>query len=148
MSEEVININQIINMIPHRYPFLLVDRIIDVFKDQSCIGIKNVTVNEPFFSGHFPNHPVMPGVLIIEALAQTSAVLVVHTLGEDAKGKLVYFMTIDNVKFRKPVIPGDQLKLHVVKEKSRGNVWKFEGKALVDDKVVAEATFSAMILDG
>ncbi len=148
MSEEVININQIINMIPHRYPFLLVDRIINVFKDQSCIGIKNVTVNEPFFSGHFPNHPVMPGVLIIEALAQTSAVLVVHTLGEDAKGKLVYFMTIDNVKFRKPVIPGDQLKLHVVKEKSRGNVWKFEGKALVDDKVVAEATFSAMILDG
>ncbi len=148
MSEEVININQIIDMIPHRYPFLLVDRIIDVFKDQSCIGIKNVTVNEPFFSGHFPNHPVMPGVLIIEALAQTSAVLVVHTLGEDAKGKLVYFMTIDNVKFRKPVIPGDQLKLHVVKEKSRGNVWKFEGKALVDDKVVAEATFSAMILDG
>lgn len=100
------------------------------------------------FRGTFLTHPVMPGVLIIEALAQTSAVLVVHTLGEDAKGKLVYFMTIDNVKFRKPVIPGDQLKLHVVKEKSRGNVWKFEGKALVDDKVVAEATFSAMILDG
>ncbi|MBR7159310.1 MAG: 3-hydroxyacyl-ACP dehydratase FabZ [Alphaproteobacteria bacterium] len=147
MAEEIIDINQIISMIPHRYPFLLVDKITDINEGESCVGIKNVTINEPFFQGHFPGHPVMPGVLILEALAQTSAVLVVKTLGEEANGKLVYFMTIDNGKFRKPVLPGDQLKLHVVKDKTRGNVWKFDGKAMVDDKVVAEATFSAMILD-
>lgn len=131
--------------IPHRYPFLMIDRVVDLVPDRSAIGIKNVTVNEPFFEGHFPSHPVMPGVLIIESMAQTAAVLVVETLGPEARGKLVYFMTIDSGKFRRPVVPGDQLRVQVVKERSRGNVWKFHGTGTVDGLVVAEATFSAMI---
>lgn len=141
------DVNEIMSMIPHRYPFLLVDRVKDVVLGESAVGVKNVTVNEPFFPGHFPGHPVMPGVLIVEAMAQTAAILVVGTMGEEAKGKLVYFMTVDGARFRKPVTPGDQLNIHVKKDRNRGNVWKFIGEVKVDGNVVAEATFSAMILD-
>lgn len=146
-NHKVIDINRIMQMIPHRYPFLMVDKIIDVIPDQSAVGVKNVSAGEPHFQGHFPQRPIMPGVLIIEAMAQTSAVLVVETLGPDAEGKLVYFMTIDNARFRKPVIPGDTLYIHVVKERSRGNVWKFRAEAKVNDTLVAEAAYAAMILD-
>jgi 3-hydroxyacyl-[acyl-carrier-protein] dehydratase len=142
-----IDIARIVEMIPHRYPFLLVDRLVDVVSNDRAVGIKNVSINEPFFQGHFPQHPVFPGVLIIESMAQTAAVLVVHSLGPSAEGKLVYFMSVDNARFRKPVGPGDQLHIHVVKERSRGNVWRFKGEAKVDGVLVAEATFSAMILD-
>jgi 3-hydroxyacyl-[acyl-carrier-protein] dehydratase len=144
---ELIDIHRIMHDIPHRYPFLMLDRVVDVVLDASAIGVKNVSVNEGFFAGHFPNHPVMPGVLIIEAMAQTAAVLVVETLGPDAAGKLVYFMSIEGAKFRRPVVPGDQLRIHIVKERSRGNVWKFHAIAKVDGSPVAEATYSAMIMD-
>jgi len=144
---ETFDIAQIMRAIPHRYPFLLVDRVVEVVKNESAVGIKNVTINENFFQGHFPEHPVMPGVLIIESMAQTAAVLVVESLGPDARGKLVYFMTVENAKFRKPVVPGDQMRVHVVKEKQRGNIWKFHAEAKVDGKVVAEASYAAMILD-
>ncbi|MBO5995928.1 MAG: 3-hydroxyacyl-ACP dehydratase FabZ [Acetobacter sp.] len=140
-----INVTRIMRAIPHRYPFLLVDRIEDILLGEEATGIKNVSVNEPFFQGHFPEIPVMPGVLIVEAMAQTAATLVVLTLGEAFDGKLVYFMTIDNAKFRRPVEPGDQLRIHVVKKRHRANVWRFVGKARVDGVVVAEASFSAMI---
>lgn len=145
---EAIDINRIMQMIPHRYPFLMIDRVVDVVVAESAVGIKNVTINEPFFPGHFPERPVMPGVLIIEAMAQTSAVLVVHTLGASAEGKLVYFMGIDSARFRKPVGPGDQLHIHVAKERARGNVWRFRAEAKVDGVLMAEATYSAMILNG
>jgi 3-hydroxyacyl-[acyl-carrier-protein] dehydratase len=144
---ELIDIQRIMHDIPHRYPFLLLDRVVDVVLNVSAIGVKNVSVNEPFFAGHFPNHPVMPGVLIIETMAQTAAVLVVETLGPDAAGKVVYFMSIEGAKFRRPVVPGDQLRVHVVKERSRGNVWKFHAEAKVDGAIVAEATYAAMIMD-
>ena len=140
------DINKIAKILPHRYPFLLIDKIFHL-DDKSVGGIKNVTYNEPFFQGHFPGKPVMPGVLIIEAMAQTAAVLVVHTLGPNAEGKLVYFMTIDDARFRKPVMPGDTLHVHVRKKRSRNNVWKFEAQAKVDGAVVAQATYAAMILD-
>ncbi|GAB3131852.1 3-hydroxyacyl-ACP dehydratase FabZ [Novispirillum itersonii] len=142
-----IGIERIMEMIPHRYPFLLIDKVIGVHLNESAIGVKNVTINENFFQGHFPQRPVMPGVLIIEAMAQTAAVLVVATLGKDAEGKLVYFMSVDEARFRKPVGPGDRLELHVTKERSRGNVWKFKALAKVDGTLVAEATYAAMILD-
>ena len=141
------DIARIMQAIPHRFPFLLVDRVVDIVPDQSAVGVKNVSINENFFQGHFPAHPVLPGVLIIESMAQTAAVLVVATLGPSAQGKLVYFMTVDNAKFRKPVVPGDQMLVHVRKEKQRGNIWKFAAEAKVDGKVVAEATYAAMILD-
>ncbi len=141
-----VDILQIMAAIPHRYPFLMIDRMVEVVTGSSAIGIKNVTVNEPFFQGHFPAKPVMPGVLIIEAMAQTAAALVVLTLGDGFEGKLVYFMTIENAKFRRPVVPGDQLRIHVVKERQRGNVYKFRGIARVDGVSVAEATYSAMIM--
>jgi 3-hydroxyacyl-[acyl-carrier-protein] dehydratase len=144
---ETYDIAQIMRAIPHRYPFLMVDRVVEVHKNVSAIGIKNVTINENFFQGHFPEHPVMPGVLIIECMAQTAAVLVVESLGPEARGKLVYFMTVENAKFRKPVVPGDQMHVHVVKQKQRANIWKFHAEAKVDGKVVAEATYAAMILD-
>ncbi len=142
-----VDVNRIMDMIPHRYPFLMIDRVDDIRVNVSAVGIKNVTINEPFFQGHFPSHPVMPGVLIIEAMAQTSAVLVVETLGADSEGKLVYFMMIDRARFRKPVGPGDQLHIHVTKLKNRGNVWKFQAEAKVDGVVVAEAEYAAMIMD-
>jgi len=148
MSEEkTYDINRIMEMIPHRYPFLLIDRVEKVIASESAVGIKNVTFNEPHFPGHFPGHPVMPGVLIIEAMAQTAAIVVVDAMGEDVEGKLVYFMAVENAKFRKPVVPGDRLELHVTKKQNRGAVWKFEGLAKVDGAVAAEATFTAMIRD-
>jgi 3-hydroxyacyl-[acyl-carrier-protein] dehydratase len=146
-SGVTIDIHRIVEMIPHRYPFLLVDRLVDVVPGESAVGIKNVTANEPHFQGHFPDRPVMPGVLIIEAMAQTAAVIVVASLGGSAEGKLVYFMSIENARFRKPVEPGDQLRLVCRKERQRGNVWKFAGEAYVGDTVVAEAVYTAMIMD-
>lgn len=142
-----VDIKRILQMIPHRYPMVMVDRVIEMRLDQGAIGIKNVSINEPFFQGHFPSEPVMPGVLIVEAMAQTAAVLVVATFGADSEGKLVYFMSIDGARFRRPVVPGDRLELHVEKVQSRANVWKFAGKAIVDGKIAAEATFAAMIRD-
>lgn len=144
---ESIDIHRIMQMIPHRYPFLLIDRLIDVTPGEQAIGIKNVTMNEPYFQGHFPSRPVMPGVLIVEAMAQTAAVIVVASVGPKAEGKLVYFMTIESARFRKPVEPGDQLRLFCKKEKQRMGVWRFSGEARVGDTVVAEAVFSAMIMD-
>lgn len=142
-----IDIQRIMNMIPHRYPFLMVDKVVDLVPGQSAVGIKNVTMNEPQFTGHFPGFPVMPGVLIVEAMAQTAGLVVVDFMGLESQNKIVYFMTIDSARFRKPVIPGDTMKIHVEKLQSRGTVWKFKGTAKVDDKVCAEATFSAMIAD-
>lgn len=142
-----IDIAGILRAIPHRYPFLLIDRVDDLRPGESAIGIKNVSVNEPFFAGHFPNHPVMPGVLIIESMAQTAAVLVVHTLGPDAAGRVVYFMSVEGAKFRRPVVPGDTLHIHCTKERSRGQVWKFNAIARVNGSAVAEATYTAMIME-
>jgi 3-hydroxyacyl-[acyl-carrier-protein] dehydratase len=143
----LIDIARIMHAIPHRYPFLLIDRVVDVVRDVSAIGVKNVSANESFFQGHFPHHKVMPGVLIIESMAQTAAVLVVETLGPESAGKVVYFMSIEHAKFRRPVVPGDQLRIHVIKERCRGNVWKFQAVARVDGVSVAEATYAAMIMD-
>ena len=143
----VADIKRILQLIPHRYPMLMVDRVTEMRLDSSAVGIKNVSINEPFFQGHFPSDPVMPGVLIVEAMAQTACVLVVATFGAESEGKLVYFMSIDGVRFRRPVVPGDRLELHVKKAQSRGNVWRFDGQAIVDGKVAAEATFAAMIRD-
>ncbi len=142
-----IDINRIKEMIPHRYPFLMIDRILELIPGQSAIGLKNVTVNEPQFMGHFPKIPVMPGVLIIEAMAQTAAIVVVETLENKTAGNLVYFMTIDEARFRKPVVPGDAMHIHVEKVQSRKTVWKFRGEARVGDKLCAEAMFSAMIVE-
>jgi len=146
-ASEIIDISRIMEMIPHRYPFLMIDRVVDIVPDASAVGIKNVTINEPFFQGHFPSHPVMPGVLIVEAMAQTAAVLVVRTMGEQSEGKLVYFMSIDQARFRKPVGPGDSLRIRVEKQRNRANVWKFRGEARVGETLMAEATFAAMIVD-
>jgi len=142
-----VDITRIMEMIPHRYPFLMVDRVIDIVNNVSAVGVKNVTINEPFFQGHFPQRPVMPGVLIIESMAQTAAVLVVSTLGPDSEGKLVYFMSVDSARFRKPVMPGDTLHVHVKKDRSRGNVWRFNAEAKVNGALMAEATYAAMIMD-
>ena len=138
------DIGDLLRMLPHRYPFLLVDRIHSIDEDNSAIGIKNVTVNEPHFQGHFPGQPVMPGVLIIEAMAQTAgAICIKKTAGE--RPAVVYFMTIDNAKFRRPVVPGDQLEIHVKKLKNRGNIWKYACEAIVDGAKVAEAEITAMM---
>jgi len=142
-----IDIERIMEMIPHRYPMLMIDKVIDVVPDKSATGIKNVTVNEPCFQGHFPERPIMPGVLIIESMAQTAAVLVVHTLGDKAEGSLVYFMSVEQARFRKPITPGDTVHIHVEKQRSRGNVWKFKAEAKVDGVLMAEATYAAMIVD-
>ena len=146
-AKKNIDINRIIKMIPHRYPILLVDRVLEYVPGESAVALKNVTINEPHFQGHFPDFPVMPGVLIIEAMAQTAAIVVVEALGKKAEGKTVFFMTIDDARFRKPVVPGDSMHVHVTKIHSRANVWKFSGKAIVDGHLCAEATFSAMIAD-
>lgn len=142
-----IDVSRVMELIPHRYPFLMVDKIEEIELGVGAVGVKNVSINEGFFQGHFPARPVFPGVLIIEAMAQTAGCLVVATLGKEAEGKLVYFMTIDDARFRKPVVPGDQIKIHVAKSRNRGAVWKFTGEAKVDGALVAEATFSAMIVD-
>jgi 3-hydroxyacyl-[acyl-carrier-protein] dehydratase len=139
-------VEEIMSLIPHRYPMLLVDRIENIQLDYSAVGIKNVSMNEWFFQGHFPGKPIFPGVLIIEAMAQTAAVLVMKTL-DIKEEKLVYFMSVEEAKFRKPVVPGDVLRLKVTKDKNRGLVWKFKGEAFVGDALVAEATFAAMIAD-
>ena len=147
-DEEVdIDIGKIIKSIPHRYPFLLVDRIEKIIKGEFATGIKNVTITEPFFQGHFPSRPVMPGVLIIESMAQTAAILVMQSLKSNLDGKLVYFMSIENARFRHPVVPGDQLKLNCTKVHQRQSVWKFKGEAFVKGTLVAESTYSAMIVD-
>lgn len=143
---DVLDIDDIKRMIPHRYPFLMIDRVEDLVAESSATGIKNVTANEPHFEGHFPTKPIMPGVLIIEAMAQTAGVVVVAALGEEAVGQLVYFMTIDQARFRKPVVPGDQLRLEVVKEQRRLGMWKFKGRATVDGQLVAEAIIGAKII--
>ena len=144
---EQINIVEILQMIPHRYPMMLVDRILEYVPGKSIVGIKNVSFNEPQFTGHFPDFPVMPGVLIVEAMAQVSAVLVAKTTGAKAGEKTVFFMSIENAKFRQPVMPGDVLHIYVKIEQNRGDVWKFSAEAQVDGKVVAESGFSAMLRD-
>ncbi|MBB3974841.1 3-hydroxyacyl-[acyl-carrier-protein] dehydratase [Rhizobium azooxidifex] len=151
MSEEkrealgVAELKDILTLLPHRYPFLLVDKIIEIDGDNSAIGIKNVTVNEPQFTGHFPDQPIMPGVLLIEGMAQTAGAICARKTGSGTN--LVYFMTIDNARFRKPVIPGDRVEYHVVKQKQRGNIWKFHCDAKVDGQLVAEADIGAMIVN-
>ncbi len=142
-----IDIERIMEMIPHRYPFLMIDKVINIIPGASAVGIKNITIGEPYFQGHFPSRPVMPGVLIIEAMAQTATVLVVETLGVEAEGRLVYFLSVDAARFRKPVVPGDTLHIHVEKQYNRGKVWKFKGEARVGDTVMADATFAAMIVE-
>ena len=141
-----VDVLRIMEMIPHRHPFLMIDKVVDMVANERATGIKNVSINEGFFQGHFPARPVMPGVLIIEAMAQTAAVLVVHTLGAESEGKLVYFMSVDNARFRRPVFPGDVLHVRVSKQRHRGNVWKFEGRAEVRGQLMAEAVFAAMIM--
>ena len=145
-NQREFDIGRIMELIPHRYPFLLVDRIIDVDGDNSAVGIKNVTINEPFFAGHFPGRPVMPGVLIIEAMAQTAGAICMATMQGEAH--LVYFMSIESAKFRKPVLPGDQLRMHVSKLRRRGSIWKFQCEAKVDDTLVADAVITAMLAAG
>src|SRR5437879_12928001 len=142
-----VDIQRIMEMIPHRHPFLMIDKVVDMVANVRATGIKNGSINEHYFQGHFPSRPVMPGVLIIEAMAQTAAVLVVHTLGRESEGKLVYFMSVDNARFRRPVFPGDCLHVRVTKQRNRGNVWKFEGRAEVGGQLMAEAIFAAMIVD-
>lgn len=139
------DINRVLELLPHRYPMLMIDRIIEMNKDKSAIGIKNVTNNEPFFQGHFPGHPVMPGVLIVEAMAQTAGALVINHLGTSGSNQLVYFMTVDRARFRKPVVPGDVLHVHVTKLQSRGTVWKYRGEGRVNGQLVAECELGAMI---
>lgn len=147
MSElQILDIQGIMARIPHRYPFLLIDRVEQINGDDRAIGIKNVTINEPFFPGHFPEAPVFPGVLIIEAMAQTCAAIVVSNLGGVSDGALVYFMTIDKAKFRKPVTPGDQLALEVIKQSQKRAVWRYACTAMVGETKVAEATISAMLM--
>ena len=151
MNEINLDYNQILKLIPHRLPFLLIDRVENLVPDTSAVGIKSVTVTEPHFAGHFPNYPVMPGVLIIEAMAQTAGCLVSYTEGYGSKksseGKLVYFASIDSAKFRKPVRPGEILSLYIEKIRGRGSLWKFSGTAKVNGSVVSECIFSAMIVD-
>ncbi len=143
-----LDITEIMALLPHRYPFLMIERLINIVPNDSATGIKNVSVNEPHFQGHFPDHPIMPGVLIIEAMAQSAACLVAHSVGlEGVKAKSVYFMSVEEARFRKPVVPGDQLLLHVKKQRRRGPVWRFSAEAVVNGVLMAEATYTAMIAD-
>lgn len=142
----VADIHRIMQMIPHRYPFLMIDKVVDLETGMSATGIKNVTINEYFFQGHFPSRPLMPGVLILEAMAQTAGVVVVDGLGPKMEGNLVYFLSVDNCRFRRPVVPGDQMRIYVVRQHKRGNVFKFGCRVEVDDQVVAEAKVSAMLM--
>lgn len=140
----MMTVNEIMKLLPHRYPFLLVDKIVDLKPGASALGVKNVTINEPFFQGHFPGQPIMPGVLVIEAMAQVAGVMAFRS---GVEGKSVYFMSIDNAKFRRPIVPGDQVMMEIKVLKQRGNVWKFSGTATVDGKLVAETEFTAMVTD-
>jgi 3-hydroxyacyl-[acyl-carrier-protein] dehydratase len=144
---QTLDIARIMQLLPHRYPFLLIDKMIDVNGEESGTGIKNVTINEPFFQGHFPSRPVMPGVLLVEAMAQTAGALVLNSLGDDSAGKLVFFMSIDQAKFRKPVGPGDTVHFKVTMKQKRPPVWKYWAEAYVDGKKVAEAEIGAMMMD-
>ena len=143
----MMDIHQILKQLPHRYPILLVDRVLDIQMGKSIRAIKNVTINEPFFMGHFPHRPVMPGVLLIEAMAQTGAVLMSKTLEVDTAGKAIFFMSADNCRFRAPVRPGDVVRMPVRVTKQRGDIFKFAGQAMVGEKVVAECEFAAMVVD-
>ena len=149
MAETIteLDIDGIKERIPHRAPMLLINRVREIVADKSAIGVKVVSNGEPFFEGHFPDYPIMPGVLIVEAMAQTAACVACVTLGEETRGKLVFFTTIDSARFRKPVRPGDLLELHVEKVAAKGPLWKFKGVAMVEGKKVAEADFGAMIVD-
>ena len=147
ITEHTADLEEIKRLIPHRYPFLLIDKVENIIIGKSALGIKNVTVNEPYFQGHFPSKPIMPGVLIIEAMAQTAAILVSKTIKIVDHDFLVYFMTINNAKFRKLVQPGDVLKLKVLVERNRGNTWKFSGNAFVEENLVTEANFTAMMIE-
>ena len=147
IQDGTIDFAEVMRRIPHRYPFLLVDRAEDYVPHASITGIKNVTHNEPFFQGHFPGNPVMPGVLIVEALAQTGAVLMSKSLDADVKTKTIFFMSVDGARFRKPVRPGDQLRMSVVVLKHRGGLFKFRGEAFTDGKLAAEAEFAAMVVE-
>ncbi len=143
----MIQINEIMGLLPHGYPFLLVDRVVELEMGKRIVAIKNVTINEPFFQGHFPGQPIMPGVLIIEAMAQTAGVLAFKSMPEKSRKKAVYFMSIDKVRFRKPVHPGDQIRMEMVVSKKRKSVWAFRGKAYVEDQLAAEAELMAMVGD-
>ncbi len=145
MNKESCNINEIKSLIPHRYPFLLIDKVIDIVKNETATGIKNVTVNEPYFPGHFPSSPVLPGVLQIESMAQTAAVLVAKSLDISDSSALVLLTTIDNAKFRKPVTPGDTMSLLVTVQKIRNKLWKFKGEVIVNFQKMSECEFSAMM---
>jgi len=140
------DINQLLALLPHRYPFLLIDRLEDIRPGVSAVGIKAVTFNEPHFQGHFPGHPVMPGVLIIEAMAQTAAALTMYSIEGGRSDEVVYFMTIDRARFRRPVVPGDTLRIEAKVARNRGNVWRFSGEAFVNGRLVAEAEYSAMVV--
>jgi beta-hydroxyacyl-ACP dehydratase FabZ len=142
----MMDIREILDLLPHRYPFLLVDRILEVQGDDKIVGLKNVTMNEPFFQGHFPGHPIMPGVLIVEAMAQTGGILLMQKIKERA-GKVVYFMALDNVKFRRPVVPGDQLRMEVELIQVRGKTCRMRGVASVEGQVAAEAEMLAGLVD-
>jgi 3-hydroxyacyl-[acyl-carrier-protein] dehydratase len=143
----MLDINEIMNILPHRYPFLMVDRILEMDPGKRIVGFKNVTINEPFFQGHFPGHPVMPGVLIIEAMAQVAGILAYLSSAEEDRKKVSYFMAIDNARFRKPVLPGDLLRLEMETTLNRRGIWGFSGKAFVEDKLVADAGLKATLVD-
>jgi 3-hydroxyacyl-[acyl-carrier-protein] dehydratase len=145
---DAIGIREILAALPHRYPFLLVDRIVDIQGDEHGIGIKNVTINEPHFVGHFPGNPVMPGVLVLEGMAQTAGTLCIRSMPSNTKPGLVYFLTIDKAKFRKPVVPGDTLEYHMTRTARRRNMWWYRGEAKVAGQIVAEAELGAMIAEG